>query len=122
MDPGHTRCSKEYAVSGLFLPWAAYSFLNGGVDMATKPSPAERAAEIFDLPAESVAGVPKLTITGCRYAVVENHRGITTYSRELIEVDGGRVHLRIRGEALELTAMDRSVLIIRGQIYAAEFE
>lgn len=112
----------RYAVSGLFLPDAAYSFLNGGVVMAHKPGPAERAAEILDLPVESVVGVPKLTITGCRYAVVEHHRGISLYSREQIEIEGGRIRLRIRGEDLELTAMDKSVLIIRGQIFFAEFE
>ena len=90
--------------------------------MAYKPGPAERAAEIFALPAESVAGVPKLTVAGCRYAVVEHHRGISLYSRERIVVEGGRLRLRINGEELELTAMDKSVLIIRGQIYSTEFE
>lgn len=90
--------------------------------MAHKPGPAERAAEILDLPVESVAGVPKLTITGCRYAVVEHHRGISMYSRERIEIEGGRIRLRINGEELELTAMDKSVLIIRGQIFSTEFE
>ena len=90
--------------------------------MAYKPGPAERAAEILELPTESVAGVPKLTVTGCRYAVVEHHRGISLYSRERIVVEGGRLCLRINGEELEMTAMDKSVLIIRGQIYSAEFE
>ena len=90
--------------------------------MAQKPSPAERAAEILDLPAESMTGVPKLTVTGCRHAVIENHRGILAYSRELIEVDGGRERLRIQGEGLELTAMDKRVLIICGQIFGIEFE
>ena len=90
--------------------------------MPQKPSLAERAAEWTDLPAEAFAGIPKLTVTGCRYAVVEGHRGISLYSRERIEVEGGRMRLRILGEDLELTAMDRETLVLRGQIFSAEFE
>jgi len=47
-------------------------------------------AERLDLPAESVAGVPKLTVTGRRRALVENHCGLLEYSHECIVVDGGR--------------------------------
>ena len=46
-------------------------------------------AERLDLPAESVAGVPKLTVTGRRRALVENHCGLLEYSHECIVVDGG---------------------------------
>ena len=48
-------------------------------------------AERLDLPAESVAGVPKLTVTGRRRALVENHCGLLEYSHECIVVDGGRL-------------------------------
>lgn len=54
-------------------------------------------AERLDLPAESVAGVPKLTVTGRRRALVENHCGLLEYSHECIVVDGGRVRVCIRG-------------------------
>ncbi|MBR4057344.1 MAG: YabP/YqfC family sporulation protein [Oscillospiraceae bacterium] len=90
--------------------------------MARKLSPAERASEIFELPAESFAGVPKLTVTGRRYAIVEHHRGLSLYTKERIEVEGGRVRLCISGTDLSLTAMDREVLILRGEILSAEFE
>ena len=39
-------------------------------------------AERLDYPAESVTGVPKLTVTGRRRALVENHCGLLAYSRE----------------------------------------
>ena len=89
--------------------------------MARKPGAAERAAELLDLPVESLAGVPRLTLIGCRSAVVEQHRGLLLYTREQIDVDGGRVRLRLRGSELELRAMDPSVLIIRGEIVSAEY-
>ncbi len=89
--------------------------------MAKKPGAAERAAELLDLPPESVAGVPRLTVVGCRSAVVEQHRGLLLYSPEQIEIEGGRVRLRVRGEGLQLHAMDRDVLLIRGEIVSVEF-
>ena len=82
----------------------------------------EEIAGRLDLPAETVAGVPKLTVTGRRRALIENHRGLLQYSRDCIEVDGGRVRLRIRGANLQLVAMDRSDLLISGVILSAEFE
>ena len=54
----------------------------------------EEIAGRLDLPAETVAGVPKLTVTGRRRALIENHRGLLQYSRDCIEVDGGRVRPR----------------------------
>ncbi len=82
----------------------------------------EEIAGRLDLPAETVAGVPKLTVTGRRRALIENHRGLLQYSSDCIEVDGGRVRLRIRGANLQLVAMDRSDLLISGVILSAEFE
>lgn len=82
----------------------------------------EEIADRLDLPAESMAGVPKLTVTGRRRVLIENHRGLLEYSRDCIEVDGGRVRLRIRGTNLQLVAMDRSDLLISGIILSAEFE
>jgi sporulation protein YqfC len=87
-----------------------------------KPGPVRRGLEIFDLPAEVVAGVPKLTVTGCRRVLVENHKGITEYGRELIEISGGRVKVRVHGEGLELVAMNHTELLIAGQIFTVEFE
>ena len=73
-------------------------------------------AERLDLPAESVAGVPKLTVTGRRRALVENHCGLLEYSHECIVVDGGRVRVCIRGTNLQLVAMDSTALLISGTI------
>ncbi len=89
--------------------------------MARKPGAAERAAELLDLPVESLAGVPRLTVVGCRSAVVEQHRGLLLYSPEQIEVEGGHVRLRIRGDKLRLQAMDREALLVRGDIVSVEF-
>ena len=81
----------------------------------------EETAEKFDLPADVVAGMPKLTITGKARVVVENHKGLLEYGEERIEVNGGRVRIRVNGTGLELRAMDRDDLVITGQILSVEF-
>ena len=83
-------------------------------------------AERLDYPAESVAGVPKLTVTGRRRALVENHHGLLAYSRECIIIDGGRhfiisFQLCLRGTDLQLVAMDSAAVLISGTIVCAEF-
>ena len=79
-------------------------------------------AERFDLPAEALAGIPKLTLTGTSRAHVENHKGLLGYSAECIVVSGGRVRLRLVGANLELRAMDMGDLVVTGDIHAVELE
>ena len=81
----------------------------------------EAAAERFDLPADAVAGLPKLTITGKARVVIENHKGLLEYGEHMIEVNGGRVRIRINGTELELRAMNQDDLVITGQISSVEF-
>lgn len=83
---------------------------------------ADKATDIFDLPGEIVPGVPKITLTGRRRAHIENHAGILKYSHEIIEIDGRRAKIIIRGDDLELLAMNRENVIISGRILSAEYE
>ena len=78
--------------------------------------------ERFDLPAETAAGAPKITVTGASRVVIENHRGLLEYSGTLIEAGAGRFHVRVRGEGLLLRAMDSEVLIISGTIFGVDLE
>lgn len=81
----------------------------------------EETAEKFDLPADAVAGVPKITITGKARVLVENHKGLLGYEEELVEVNGGRIRILIHGTDLELQAMNRNDLVVTGQIMSVEF-
>ena len=42
----------------------------------------EKTAEVFDLPADAVAGLPKLELVGDKELRVENHRGVLAYGQE----------------------------------------
>ena len=51
-------------------------------------------AELFDLPADVVAGLPRLEMVGSRQLYLEHHAGILAYSEEQIHDSGGAAHWR----------------------------
>ena len=55
----------------------------------------ERTAEMFDLPADGIAGVPRLELVGDGELRVENHKGILAYGREEIHISGGIYLIKI---------------------------
>lgn len=81
----------------------------------------EKAAEIFDLPGDILAGLPRIQIIGCTQLLMENHKGILEYEPEKIEINGGKVIVRLKGEKLELKAMSARELSISGHIFILEF-
>ena len=83
---------------------------------AKKESFLERTAEVFDLPGDVVAGLPRVELTGSRELRMENHKGILAYGPEEIHVSGGRLIIKIRGSNLELKAMNAGELLITGEI------
>ena len=83
---------------------------------AKKESLLERTAEVFDLPGDLVAGLPRGEITGSRELRMENHKGILAYGAEEIHVSGGKLIIKIRGSNLELRAMNAGELLITGEI------
>ncbi len=75
------------------------------------------------MPAELLDGVSRLTLTGGENVRIEQHRGILTFSPELVEVrSGGKLRLRLRGETLRIEGMDREELLITGRIHTVELE
>ena len=79
------------------------------------------AAELFDLPADLVAGLIHLEVLGNRQLYMENHRGIISYSDQEIAVSGGGVILRVQGEGLTLVSMTGNALRIQGDILRVEW-
>ena len=78
-------------------------------------------AELFDLPADVVAGLPRLEMVGSRQLYLEHHAGILAYSEEQIDVNTTAGALRVRGEGLSLLAMTAEELRIGGDIAAVEW-
>ena len=82
----------------------------------------EKTAEVFDLPGNLVAGLPRVELVGNRELRMENHRGILAYGTEEIHISGGKLILKIRGEDLELRSMNAGELLITGLIRGVDVE
>lgn len=78
-------------------------------------------AELFDLPADVLAGLPRLELVGSQQLYLEGHRGLLAYSDTQIDANTGFGVLRIRGERLTLLAMTAEELRIGGRIDALEW-
>ena len=76
----------------------------------------ERTAEALELPGDVVAGLPRVELTGDRELRMENHRGILAYGSDEIQIAGGRLVVKVRGENLELRAMNAGELLITGAL------
>ena len=72
----------------------------------------DRAAELFDLPPDLVAGLPHIELVGSSHFYMERHKGILSYSGEEIDING---------EKLELTSMTGDQLRIKGNITRVEW-
>lgn len=85
-----------------------------------KESLLERASQALDLPADAVAGLPRLELLGDRELRMEYHRGILAYGQEEIHIAGGKLVVRVRGRELELRSMNPTELLITGHIAGLE--
>lgn len=89
--------------------------------MERKESLLEKASAMLDIPSDILAGLPRIELLGDRELHMENHKGILAYGSEEIHISGGKLVVRVKGNGLELRAMDPAQLLITGQIDGVEF-
>lgn len=80
----------------------------------------EQTAQVLDLPADVLAGLPRVELTGDREVWIENHRGILAYGEEEILVSGGSFVIKLLGSGLKLRSMTGWELLVTGVITAVE--
>lgn len=80
-----------------------------------------RMAELFDLPADLVAGLSHMELLGDRQLFLEGHGGILSYGTEQIDISMGAAVVRIRGRELALRSMTADEVRVQGKIDAVEF-
>lgn len=86
-----------------------------------KPTLLDSVAELFDLPADVVAGLPRMELVGSRQLYLEHHTGILAYSQEQIDANTPAGVLRVRGAGLSLLALTGEELRIGGRIDGVEW-
>ena len=80
----------------------------------------EKTAQALDLPADILAGLPRVELVGDREVRMENHRGILSYGDDEIHVSAGGFVIKIVGEELKLRAMTGLELLVTGRIRGVE--
>lgn len=75
-----------------------------------------------ELPGELLPGTPLMELTGSSRFLLENHRGVTEYTQERIQVRvcGGMVS--VSGRCLTIAQMTAKQLIITGHIALVELQ
>ena len=86
-------------------------------------SPTKRPAARIDIVAEKAygGGLPHVELMGNRQFYMERHRGILSYSGEVIDINSDKLMVRVRGQGLELVSMTGDALRIRGEISQVEW-
>ena len=74
----------------------------------------------LDLPGGIAPDLPTVELSGTRQLYMAQHRGVLSYSTELVEINGGAVVIRVSGRGLQLLAMTDTELRIGGVITAVE--
>ena len=82
----------------------------------------ERAADMMDLPADTVAGIPYMELIGNNKFYLSNHKGLLVYESDEIVVNCGKLIVRIRGDDLNIKVMNVSDLMVEGAVTSIEFE
>lgn len=79
-----------------------------------------RAVERLDLPGELAPGVPEMQLVGSRQFFMTQHKGVVSYSPEVVEIDGGSMLVRLTGRELQLQAMTETEIRVAGCIGKVE--
>ncbi|HAX30435.1 MAG TPA: hypothetical protein DCX96_04060 [Oscillibacter sp.] len=78
------------------------------------------ALERLELPVNIAADVARIELLGNRELYMDRHRGVLAYSTDEVDVNGGGVVVRIRGEGLQLLVMTEQELRLTGKIAGIE--
>ena len=89
--------------------------------MGRKETILEKTSAALDIPGDVLTGLPRIELLGDREMRMENHKGILAYGKEEIHISGGKLVVRVKGDQLELRAMDPAQLLITGHIDGVDF-
>lgn len=88
--------------------------------MSEKYEKAELLSEKLDIPSDISIGTAKLSIYGKSRVLVENHKGILHYSENEIELSARGMSIKMLGDGLSISAMDKDDMLITGRILSVE--
>ena len=81
-----------------------------------------RVAGTLDLPADVIAGLPKMELTGDAEFSMEPHKGLLAYEDRQIIVDSSLGPVQILGRDLSIKRMNQARITIMGTIDAVTLQ
>ena len=81
-----------------------------------------KAAEMSGVPKDVAMGLPILTITGTNDLCVENYRGMTEYTDQIIRLQSKSGQIKITGKKLEVIYYTNDEMKIHGHIRTIEYQ
>ena len=81
----------------------------------------DSVAELFDLPADVVARLPRLEMIGSRQLYLEHHQGSLACGEQGVDINTPAGILRVTGRGLELLVMTAEEVRIGGEIRCVEW-
>ncbi len=78
-------------------------------------------ADLFDLPKDVVMDLPRMTLIGRMQLVVENHRGIVSFTSDLLVIGFSSGLIRVSGKGMEISSIDHEEILIVGEIRSVEY-
>ena len=82
----------------------------------------EKAAEMSGVPKDVALGLPIRTITGTNDLCVENYRGMTEYTDQIIRLQSKSGQIKITGKKLEVIYYTNDEMKIHGHIRTIEYQ
>ena len=79
-------------------------------------------ADKLDLPADILANIPKMEVTGFREFSIDAHQGLLEYETHCIRIDTDLGRIALNGKGLTIKLMNRSRITIRGDLYTIELQ
>lgn len=81
----------------------------------------EKISTVLSIPQEIIDDVPRIVFDSNRRVYIENFKGITEYSGELIRINAGKYVVTVTGSDLEIKTMTAEDAVIEGGIKTVDF-
>lgn len=82
----------------------------------------EKLARKLDLPRDIVMDVPKITVTGNKEIIIENHKGIILFEENEINVNSNMGVIKINGKDLVIEYLEGRTIVVTGKFSSVIYE
>lgn len=89
--------------------------------MEKKAKIGEKLARFLEIPLDTAADWPKITVNANQEVVIQNHRGVIEYDRHLVRINTKFGEVQISGAHLVLVTALKEEIAVEGRIERVEW-